>query len=210
MAEDRSMKLYYKAGACSLSPHIVALEAGLDIAIEAVDLKTKVTETGANFLEANPKGSVPALALDDGTVLTEGAVIAQYLADLAPASGLIPAAGSLGRYKVLEWLNFIATDLHKGFSPLFNPATPDDYKTVAKQNLDRRFAYLEAVLADGRSYLTGETFTVADAYAYVVLTWAGKVGVDLAAYPKLSAFFTRVGQRPKVQAALKAEGLLAA
>ncbi|TWB63682.1 glutathione transferase GstA [Nitrospirillum viridazoti] len=204
------MKLYYKAGACSLSPHIVALEAGLDIGIEAVDLKTKVTETGANFLEINPKGSVPALVLDDGSLLTEGAVIVQYLADRAPASGLIPAAGSLTRYKVQEWLNFIATELHKGFSPLFNPATPDDYKAVAKQNLDRRFTHLERTLADGRSYLTGETFTVADAYAYVVLTWAAQIGIDLAAHPKVAAFLTRVGQRPKVQAALKAEGLLAA
>ncbi|WP_044560156.1 glutathione transferase GstA [Azospirillum sp. B4] len=204
------MKLYYKAGACSLSPHIVALEAGLDIAIEAVDLKTKVTESGANFLETNPKGSVPALTLDDGSLLTEGAVIAQYLADQAPASGLIPAAGSISRYKVQEWLNFIATDLHKGFSPLFNPATPDEYKAIAKQNLDRRFKYLDDVLADGRSYLTGETFTVADAYAFVVLGWAPQVGIDLGAHPKVAAFFTRVGQRPKVQAALKAEGLLAA
>jgi glutathione S-transferase len=204
------MKLYYKAGACSLSPHIVALEAGLDIGIEAVDLKTKVTETGANFLETNPKGSVPALTLDDGSLLTEGAVIVQYLADQAPASGLIPAAGSVARYKVQEWLNFIGTELHKGFSPLFNPATPDEFKTIAKQNLDRRLRYLEEALDDGRTYLMGETFTVADAYTYVVLTWAPRVGLDLALYPMVAAFFTRVGQRPKVQAALKAEGLLAA
>ncbi|MBB6250180.1 glutathione transferase GstA [Nitrospirillum iridis] len=204
------MKLYYKAGACSLSPHIVALEAGLDIAIEAVDLKTKVTESGANFLDTNPKGSVPALTLDDGSLLTEGAVIAQYLADQAPASGLIPAAGSLDRYKVQEWLNFVGTELHKGCSPLFNPATPDEYKAIAKQNLERRLAYLEQVLADGRSYLTGETFTVADAYTFVVLRWTPHLGIDLGAYAKVAAFFARVGQRPKVQVALKAEGLLAA
>ncbi|MDE1147976.1 MAG: glutathione transferase GstA [Azospirillaceae bacterium] len=202
------MKLYYKSGACSLSPHIVALEAGLDIAIEAVNLQTKLTESGANFLEANPKGAVPALALDDGTLLTEGAVIVQYLADQAPASGLLPTGGT-ARYKVQEWLNFVATELHKGFSPFFNPATPDAYKDVARANLVRRYTYLESTLADGRAYLTGETFTVADAYAYVVLSWNAASGVDLTAYPKLSAFFARVGARPKVQAARKAEGLAA-
>ena len=200
------MKLYYSPGACSLAAHIVAREAGLPVAIEKVDLASKRTESGADFAAINPKGYVPALALDDGEVLTEVAAVVQFLADQAPAAGLAPVAGTMGRARLQEWLNFIATELHKGFSPLWNAAAPAEMKEIARQGLARRFAYLEGVLA-GRDHLLPGGFSVADAYAFTILSWAGYVGVDLAPYPAIGAYLARIGGRPGVRAALREEGL---
>jgi glutathione S-transferase len=201
------MKLYYSSGACSLAPHIILREANLPFELEKVDLKAKKTEKGRDYAAINPKGYVPALELDDGEVLTEGVVIQQYLADLAPKSKLAPARGTRERLRLEEWLGFITTELHKGFSPLFNPATPDDYKSVAKEGIAKRFDYVEKTLSDGRTFLTGDTLTIADAYLFVIAGWARYVGIDLARWPKLSAFVGRVSKRPAVEAALVAEGL---
>jgi glutathione S-transferase len=200
------MKLYFSPGACSLSPHITALEAGLNVTLVKVDTKTKKLEDGSDFLAINPKGQVPTLVLDDGDVVTEGPVIAQILADLAPASNLAPGNGTKARYKLQEWLNFITSELHKGYSPLFKPTTPEDYKPLAKQHLADRYAFVDQKLA-GKKYLLGDTFTVADAYLFTVSNWAKFVGVDLSAYGNVAAFMARVAERPQVQAALKAEGL---
>jgi glutathione S-transferase len=202
------MKLYFSPGACSLSPHITALEAGLNVTLVKVDTKTKKLEDGSDFLAINPKGQVPTLVLDDGDVVTEGPVIAQILADLAPASNLAPGNGTKARYKLQEWLNFITSELHKGYSPLFKPTTPEDYKPLAKAHLADRYAFVDQKLA-GKKYLLGDTFTVADAYLFTVSNWAKFVGVDLSAYGNVAAFMARVAERPQVQAALKAEGLLA-
>ena len=201
------MKLYYASGACSLSPHIVAREAGIAIDTVKVDLTTKKTEDGQDFLLLNPKGYVPALCLDNGQILTEGPAIVQYLADQKPASRLAPSAGTMERYRLQEWLSFLGTELHKSFSPLFNQASADDAKRAAKENITKRFTYLDQKLA-GSKYLMGETFTVADAYAFTIVNWANLVGIDLKPYPNLSAYLGRIGARPKVQEALKAEGLL--
>ena len=201
------MKLYYASGACSLSPHIVAREAGIAIDTVKVDLTTKKTEDGQDFLVLNPKGYVPALCLDNGQILTEGPAIVQYLADQKPASRLAPSAGTMERYRLQEWLSFLGTELHKSFSPLFNQASADDAKRAAKENITKRFTYLDQKLA-GSKYLMGETFTVADAYAFTIVNWANFVGIDLKPYPNLSAYLGRIGARPKVQEALKAEGLL--
>lgn len=200
------MKLFLKPGACSLSPHIVLEESGLPYETEAVDLKTKVTASGADFLAINPKGYVPALQLASGELLTEGPAIVQYIADQVPASRLAPANGTLERYRLQSWLTFIGTELHKSFSPFFNPAAGDDWKAIARANLERRLAYTDAQLA-GKSYLLGEDFTVADAYLFTVLSWAKFIQLDLAQWPTLHAYQARVTARPKVQAALKAEGL---
>ncbi|MCS3408838.1 glutathione transferase GstA [Serratia sp. AKBS12] len=200
------MKLFYKAGACSLSPHIVLREAGLDFTAEKVDLAAKKTESGADYLTINPKGQVPALLLDDGSLLTEGVAIVQYLADRVPDRNLIPAAGTLSRYHAIEWLNFVATELHKGFSPLFNPKTPDEYKAVARSKLEQQFSYLEGVLAQ-QQYLLGNRFSVADAYLFTVLRWALALQFDLQQHASLSAYMARVAARPAVDAALNAEGL---
>lgn len=161
------MKLYYSPGACSLSPHIVLREAGLSFDVEKVDLKAKLTEKGADFTKVNPKGQVPTLQLDSGEILTEGPVIVQYIADKNPGAALIGAAGSMERYRVQEWLNHITSELHKGFSPLFNPATPDAYKDIARANLGKKFDALDKHLA-GHQYLMGDKFTVADAYLFTV------------------------------------------
>ncbi len=201
------MKLFYKAGACSLSPHIVLNECGLSYASEAVDLVTKKTETGSDYLAINPKGSVPALLLDDGQILTEGAVIVQFLADRAPEKKLAPPMGSMERYRLMEWLNFIASDLHKTFGPLFNPKVPADAKAVFKDILAARLAAPARVLAD-KPYLMGDAFSVADAYLFTVLNWAPRVGLELP--PSLAAYLTRVAARPAVQATLVAEGLIPA
>ncbi|CAO3412954.1 glutathione transferase GstA [Azospirillum doebereinerae] len=198
------MKLYYKPGACSLSPHIVLREAGLPFDLVKVDLAKKTLEDGSDFLAVNPKGQVPTLGLDDGGILTEAAVTVQYIADQAPASGLIPAAGTIARYRVLEWLNFVSSELHKSFSPLFRPNTPDAYKEIAKQTLAAKFGAMDRHL-EGKPYLTGETFTVADAYAFVVLGWAPRIGIPLTPWPNLEAFAARVGARPAVKDALAAE-----
>ena len=203
------MKLYYSPGACSLSPHIVLCESGLAFDLEKVDLRNKKTETGADYLAVNPKGYVPALKLDDGQVLTEAAVIQQYIADKAPAKKLAPAAGTPERYRLQEWLNYIASELHKGIGQLFNPAMPDDYKDAVKKGLAaKQFAHLEKNLA-GREHLMGD-FTVADGYLFTVLRWAQFHKIDLSAFPNITAFMARVAARPAVQAAMTAEGLLKA
>ncbi|MEK6669066.1 glutathione transferase GstA [uncultured Aquabacterium sp.] len=201
------MKLYLKPGACSLSPHIVLQEIGLAHETEAVDLARKVTASGANFLDINPKGYVPALMLDDGTLLTEGPAIVQYLADLHPEAKLAPPNGSLARYQLQSWLTYIGTELHKNFTPFFNPAASAEMKTQAGAMLQRRFALVESELAS-KSYLMGEDFTVADAYLFTVTSWAKFIHFDLSAFPQLQAFQTRMAARPAVQRALKAEGLI--
>lgn len=203
------MKLYYSPAACSLSPHIVAREAGLKIELKKVDNKAKKTNEGADYWQINPKGYVPALELDNGEILTEGPAIVQYLADQAPNAKLVPAAGTLERYRVQEWLNFIASEIHKSFSPLFKPNTPDAYKAILREALAGRYAYLDKQLA-GKQYLMGDQFTVADAYLFAVTRWATVTHVDLSQCGNLQAFMSRVAARPKVQEALQAEGLLKA
>lgn len=201
------MKLYLKPGACSLSPHIVLEELGLAHDTEAVDLAKKVTASGANFFDINPKGYVPALTLDDGTLLTEGPAIVQYLADLRPEAKLAPANGSLARYQLQSWLTYIGTELHKNFVPFFNPAATAEMKTQASAMLQRRFALVESELAS-KPYLTGEDFTVADAYLFTVTSWAQFLKLDMSEFPRLMAYQARVASRPAVQRALKAEGLV--
>jgi glutathione S-transferase len=201
------MKLYYAPGACSLSPHIVILEAGLAASFEKVDLSAKKTASGGDYLAVNSKGSVPALQLDDGSVLTEGPAVVQYLADQKPQSGLAPRAGTLERYRLMEMLNFITSELHKTYSPLFNPKISADWKASVLATLDKKFAWLSNALAD-KPYLMGNDFTVADAYLFTVLRWSGRVGVELGKWPVLTAYSQRVEQRPKVQQALKDEGLI--
>lgn len=201
------MKLYYSPGACSLSPHIVLREAGLNFDLERVDLSTKKTRSGQDFNAINPKGQVPTLQLDDGGILTEGPAIVQFLADKAPQTKLAPANGTMERYRLQELLNFISTELHKGFSPLFNPALSDDVKKVFRDNLGKRFDGLRPVLEKG-PFLMGEQFTIADAYLFTVLGWTQWTGIDLNQWPVLAAYRARVAERPHVQAALKAEGLL--
>jgi glutathione S-transferase len=201
------MKLYYFAGACSLSPHIVLLEAGLPFTMVKVDSKTKKTETGADYLAVNAKGAVPALQFDDGRVLTEGPAIVQYLADQKPESGLAPRAGTFERYQLMEILNFITSEVHKGFSPLFNPATLPEVRESSIATLGKKFDWLSGFLGK-KPFLLGNTFTVADAYLFTVLNWSGHVKIDLNKWPVLAAFQARVAQRPKVQEAMRAEGLL--
>lgn len=204
------MKLYYSPGACSLASHIVLREIGGKFDIEKVDLKSKKTETGADFSAINAKGYVPAIELAPGQNLTEGSAILQYLADLHPASGLAPAGGTVERARVNEWLTFINSEVHKGFSPLFNPDTTEAAQEAAKAHIAKRLTYVESQLADGRAYLTGANFTVADAYLFTIVNWTNFKAISLEAYPKLAAFQARVAARPAVQSALGAEGLLAA
>ncbi|MGZ3408805.1 MAG: glutathione transferase GstA [Rhizomicrobium sp.] len=201
------MKLYFAPGACSLSPHIVASETGEKVDLIQVDLQKKLTKDGADFTKINPKGQVPVLQTDDGKTLTEGPVIVQYLGDKAPASKVVPAAGSADRYKVQEWLNFISTELHKSFGPMFRPTTPDTYKQISKDTIGGKFKYVDSQLA-GKQYLMGDTFTAPDAYLYVMTRWAKRMEMDLTQWPNLKAFNERVEARPKVREALKAEGLL--
>jgi len=201
------MKLYYSPGACSLSPHIVAREAGIPVELQKVSTKDKTMEGGGDYWQVNGKGYVPALQLDDGSLLTEGPAIVQYLADRKPESNLAPKSGTIERYRVQEWLNFITAEIHKGFSPLFRPNTPEEYKTISKENLAKRFDWLDKQLA-GKDYLTGKTFTVADAYLFVVAGWTKPTGIDLSRWPNLAAFHARVAARPKVKEAMLAEGLI--
>lgn len=201
------MKLYYSPGSCSISPHIALCEAGLAHQIEKVDTKTKKTESGADYLAVNPKGYVPALQLDNGEMLVEGVAIVQYIADLKPESGLAPRAGTMERYRLMEWLTFTSSELHKSFSPLFNPAMPEEAKKIFRDRLALRFAYVDKQLA-GRDYLLGSTFTVADGYLYVMIRWAKRMALDLSGCPNLAAFAARVEARPRVVEALKAEGLM--
>jgi glutathione S-transferase len=200
------MKLFFKSGACSLSPHIVLEESGLSYETEAVDLRTKTTASGANFLDINPKGYVPALQLDGGEVLTEIPAVVQYVADLVPEKQLAPANGTIERYRLQSWLTFLGTEIHKFCSPFFNPAASDDWKQAARANLERRLAYVNQQL-EGRDYLLGERFSVADTYLYTVLRWMKPIGLDLSGWPHIVAYQERVSARPAVQAALKAEGL---
>lgn len=199
------MKLYFSPGACSLSPHIVLHEAGLPFTAVKVDLKTKAMEGGGDFRTVNGRGYVPVLELDSGARLAEGPAIVQYLADQAPQKKLAPANGSLARYQLQEWLNFITSELHKQFSPLFDPSFPEELKARQRDKLAGRFDWIVAQLA-GKDYLMGE-FTVADAYLFTVLNWCQWTGIDLGRWPTLKAYVARVAARPAVQAALKAEGL---
>ena len=202
------MQLYYTPGTCSLSPHIVAREAGIDIDLVKVDLATKLTEAGADYRRINPKGSVPALALGEGRMLTEGPALVQYLADLRPDSGLAPANGSFERYRLQEWLNWISTELHKTFSPLWRKDTPQDAQQATKDVLAQKFAYLDQHLATS-PYLLAD-FSIADAYAFAVLGWAKFFAIDLARWPNVAAYVARITARPAVRAALVAEGLIEA
>ena len=200
------MKLYFSPGACLLSPHIVLRESGLEFALEQVDLKEKKTKSGSNFLAINPMGKVPTLELDGGDVLTEGPAIVQYIADQAHGSELAPANGSQERYHLQEWLNFISTELHKTFGPLFRPTTPEAFRPIVRENLDKAFRHVDSRLAR-REFLLGDRFTVADAYLYVMQRWADRMQIDLGACKNLADFKKRIEARPKVQEALKAEGL---
>lgn len=203
------MKLYYAPGACSLASHIVAREAGIDIALEKVDTRTKRMADDRDFLAINPKGYVPALELADGEVLTEGAAILQYLADSKPNAGLAPAHGTLARSRLHEALSYVSSELHKSYTPLFNPATPEEVREERKAYLVKRYSLLDQVLA-GQPFLLGEDFSVADAYLFTVTQWAGYVSLDLSEFKALDAFQARVRSRPAVQAALQAEGLMPA
>ena len=203
------MKLYYSPGACSLSPHIALLEAGLPYDLVKVDVRAKKLENGDDYYQINPKGQVPALGLDNGEVMTEGPVIVQMIADKAPAKNLAPARDSAERYKLQEWLNFTTTELHKNFSPLFNPAIPDEVKNFFKERIMGKFKYADEKLA-GRDYLMGKQFTVADGYLYTMLRWADGNKMDLSGFKNLMAFKERVAARPKVQEALTKEGLMKA
>ena len=200
------MKLYYMPGACSLSPHIVAREAGIDLQLVKVDGKTKRTENGDDFLAINPKGYVPALELDDGQLLTEGPAIVQYLADLKPASGLAPANGTLARYRLQEVLGYINSEIHKTYSPLFKPDTPEATRQERKEYLRKRYAVLESALAT-HPWLLGDHFTAADAYLFTVTNWARHVDLDLSDFPAIQAFQHRMLERPAVQEVMDAEGL---
>lgn len=203
------MKLYYAPGACSLSPHIALKEAGIPFDLVKVDLKAKKTEDGSDYLGLNPKGQIPAVGMDNGDVLTEGAVIVQMIADKVPGKNLVPPAGTVERYRAQEWLNFVSTELHKNFSPLFNPAIPDDVKQFFKDRITGKFTYINGALA-GKDYLMGGQFTVADGYLFTILRWADGQKIDISGLENLVAYKARVATRPMVQEALKAEGLMKA
>ena len=201
------MKLYYSPGACSLSPHIVLREAGLAFEPVLASTKTHQLQDGTDYYGINPLGYVPLLELDDGTRLREGPAIVQYIADQVPSKNLAPANGTLPRYRLQEWLTFIGTEIHKAFSPLFNPAMPEEGKQIYRDRLAARFKWVDEQLA-GKDYLLGDNFSVADAYLFTVSNWTKPMNIDLAAYPNLTAFRDRVAARPAVQEAMKAEGLL--
>jgi glutathione S-transferase len=201
------MKLYFSPGSCSLSPHIVLREAGLKFDLEQVNNQEKKTKSGVDYWSVNGKGQVPVLELDNGERLTEGAVIVQYLADQKPDAKLLPAAGSMERLRVQEWLNFTASELHKVYAPIFRPTTPDAFKVLSKENLGKRLEWVNKQLA-GKQYLMGDKFTVADAYLFTVLRWSQRIQLDLTPWPNVTAFMARVAARPKVQEAMKAEGLI--
>jgi glutathione S-transferase len=201
------MKLYYSPGACSLSPHIVLREAGLAFTLEKTDLKSKKTAAGVDYWSINSKGAVPALQLDDGRVLTEGPAIVQYIADQKPDSGLAPRFGTFERYQLMEMLNYLGSEIHAGFHPLFTPGSSPETKAAAVENLGKKFDWLSKRIATGK-YLLGEAFTGADAYLFTMLRWTDFVKIDRAKWPALAAYFDLIGHRPKVQEALKAEGLI--
>lgn len=201
------MKLYYSPGACSLSPHIALREAGLTFSIEKVNLKTHRTESDTDFLRINPKGYVPALQFDDGSVLTEGPAIVQWIADEAPATHLAPAAGTMERYRLIEWLNFISTEVHKSMGALFTPDLPESVRNATIEKIGKRLDYIEQQLGS-KPHLMGEHFTIADAYLFTVMGWPRWLKVDVSKWTVLGAYVGRIAARPAVQAALKAEGLL--
>ena len=201
------MKLYFSPGSCSLSPHIVLREAGLKFDLEQVNNQEKKTKSGVDYWSVNGKGQVPVLELDNGERLTEGAVIVQYLADQKPDAKLLPAAGSMERLRVQEWLNFTASELHKVYAPIFRPTTPDAFKVLSKETLAKRLEWVNKQLA-GKQYLMGDKFTVADAYLFTVLRWSQRIQLDLTPWPNVTAFMDRVAARPKVQEAMKVEGLI--
>ena len=201
------LKLYYSPGACSLSPHIALLEAGLQFELEKVDTKAKKTASGADYLTINPNGYVPALQIDSGDVITEGPAIVQWVADQAPQSHLAPPNGTIERTKLQQWLNFISTEIHKSYSPLFSAEVPDAYKTMTKDKLFKRYAYLNEQLK-GKQFLLGNHFTVADGYLFTVTNWANFLKLDLSEFKEVRSFSDRVNSRPKVLQALKAEGLV--
>ena len=200
------MKLFYKPGACSLASHIVLREAGKAFELARVDLAKKCLENGDDFLAINPKGQIPALAIDANTLLTEGVAIMQYVADSAPKSNLLPPVGFLSRYKTLEWLNFVATELHKGFTPLFRPDTPEAFKPTARALLEKKLEYVDAALAN-QQWINGETFSIADAYLVTVLRWAVAVKLNFPQAGNIAAYMQRVASRPAVAAAMTAEGI---
>jgi len=201
------MQLYYSPGACSLATHITLREAGLPFELKRADVKTKKLEDGSDYLAVNSKGAVPALRLDSGQVLTEGVAIMQYLADQKPESNLAPRNGTFERYQLQEWLNYVTSEVHKSFSPLWNPSAGEQVHAYTRANLEKKFDWLNTQLA-GRKFLTGESFTIADAYLFTVVNWTNFLGIDLAKWPALRDFQARVAARPKVQEALDAEGLL--
>lgn len=202
------MKLYYKPGACSLASHIALTEVGADFELEAVDTDTSVTATGDSYLDINPKGYVPTLKLADDVLLSEGAAVLQYIADAHPAANLAPAAGTLSRARLQEHLNWTASELHKAFSPLFNASTTEDGKAAARTAVAKRFDLLETLLGDGRTWLVDETFSVADAYLFVVANWANFTGIDLEPWPHIAAFIDRAASRPASRVAMRVEGLI--
>jgi glutathione S-transferase len=201
------MKLFYSPGSCAMSPHIVLSEAGATYSLERVDLTTKITESGRPLKDINPQEAVPVLLLDDGTTLTEGAAIVQYIADQQPAAGLLPPAGTIERARVQQWLNYIATEMHKAHVPLFKADYPQAWKDVALANIKRSYDFVSAALTD-RPYLTGDAFTVADAYLFTVVNWHNFIGLDLAPWPVLVDYQARVAARPAVRNAMREEGLL--
>lgn len=199
------MKLYYAPGACSMAPHIVLREAGLKFDLDKVDLAAKKTESGEDYLAVNPKGYVPALKLDDGTVLTEASVICQYIADLRPRRGLAPKPKTPERYKLMEWLNFTSSEIHKGLGDFFNPKMTPEWREARLDRLAKRFDYLDRVLG-ANQHLMGE-FSIADAYLFTLLNWTGRLQVDISKWPNIQAFKARIAERPAVKKAMKAEGL---
>jgi glutathione S-transferase len=201
------MKLYYAPGACSMAPHIALREGGFAFDLEKVDIPNKKTASGEDFWQVNPKGYVPALRLDDGSVLTEAQVLLQYLADQKPDSGLAPKAGTMERYRLMEMLNFISAELHKQIGALFNPKLTPEMREVQMGYIERRMGALDKMLA-GRQFAYGERFTIADAYLYTILNWTGMHKIDLAKWPNVKAYQERTRERPRVQETLKAEGLL--
>ena len=198
------MKLFLCPHACSLAVDIVAREAGIPLELVWVDVRAKKLKDGSDYFQINPKGQVPTLQTDGGEFLTEGPVITQFLADMKPESGLLPPYPTMARYRVMEWLNFISTELHKGFTPLFRPTTPAEYRVLAIENLTKKLAWLDSVLAN-RSFLENERFTVADAYCYTIVMWSALHEIDLKPWANLHAYVERIAQRPSVQAALAAE-----
>lgn len=200
------MKLFYKPGACSLASHITLRESGKDFSLIGVDLMHKRMENGDDFLQVNPKGQVPALLLDDNTLLTEGVAIMQYIADSVADRQLLAPVGTINRYKTLEWLNFIATELHKGFTPLFRPDTPEEYKPTVRALLEKKLHYINESLKD-EQWICGQRFTIADAYLFTVLRWARAVKLNMEGLNHIDSYMARVAERPAVAAALKAEGL---